>query len=501
MTKIGQPGRAATLRAGSGARAVIYARVSNDRDGRMTSVEQQLAECQREAKRRGLQVVCELYDNDISAFTGKPRPAYDELLRMIRDGEVDAVIVWEQSRLTRRPLELEEYVGACESVARSIPTYIVVDGDLKLDTPNGRMVARIKGAVNRQEVEQLIERTKRGLRARAANGEPVGGRRPFGFEGDKITHRPAEAAAIVEATSAILAGESVQGIARMWRNRGITTSTGGTCTTAQVRAILKRPRNAGLILHAQEIIGQAVWEPIVPIETWSACVALLADPARKVSPGSQPAYLGSYIFQCGAVLPSGDECGAPMQTGRSGKYATRVYRCPASRQKVDDKIVPHVTISTKLADEYVGDYLVRALDFAGFGIPRGPEVSDPTSEIDELEDLERKQSILTQQWITNVITDSDYEQATALLLARRARATASLAKAVPVRRIADELSDVAGELEVWNGLSLTRQRAIVNEIATVTILPRGSGPKGPIGDRIRIALDLSEWEDVTTDIG
>lgn len=50
---------------------------------------------------RGFNVVRELWDNDISAYAGKRRPAYEQLLEVIREGKTDAVIVWEQSRLTR----------------------------------------------------------------------------------------------------------------------------------------------------------------------------------------------------------------------------------------------------------------------------------------------------------------------------------------------------------------------------------------------------------------
>lgn len=467
----------------------------------MTSVNQQLDECRQEARRRGLEVICELWDNDLSAFTGKPRPAYMKLLGMIRDGELDAVIVWEQSRLTRRPLELEEYLDAVESQNPIPPTYIHQSGDLHLDAVNGRMVARIKAAVDRQEVEQLIARTKRGMRARAVQGLPAGGPRPFGFEEDKVTHNPVEAAAIVGATEAILAGESVMSITREWKALGLKTSRDAkTFTTALVRQILKRPRNAGLMKHAGEILGRATWDPIVSVERWNACVMLLEDPARKVTPGNQPAYLGSYVFQCGTTI-DGEECGGLVKTGRSGKYATRVYTCSAPRTKVDGVTVPHVTASVELVDEYVGSYLVRALDFAGFGVPRGPVVVTDTVPTAELfEALERKQAMLTRQWMTNAITDKVYEENTAILVAQREQATAQLAKAAPVRRLGDELSDVAGELDVWKGLSLARQRAMVSEIATVTILPKGSGSKAPIGERIRIALDLSEWEaDVTSD--
>ncbi|HVX08342.1 recombinase family protein, partial [Humibacter sp.] len=75
--------------------AVIYARISLDRTGEGAGVERQLNECRALAKKLGLKVVKVLTDNDISATSGKVRPAFEELLAM----RPAAVIAWHQDRL------------------------------------------------------------------------------------------------------------------------------------------------------------------------------------------------------------------------------------------------------------------------------------------------------------------------------------------------------------------------------------------------------------------
>ena len=71
-------------------RAVICARISLDRKEE-TGVNRQLDNCHKLAGPYDLEVVDELVDNSVSAWSGVERPAYTELLRLIARGNVDRV--------------------------------------------------------------------------------------------------------------------------------------------------------------------------------------------------------------------------------------------------------------------------------------------------------------------------------------------------------------------------------------------------------------------------
>ncbi|WP_079144032.1 recombinase family protein [Streptomyces luteocolor] len=43
-------------------------------------------------------------DNDLSAYSGKPRPDYLAMLTALRNGEADCVRAWHTDRLHRSPL-------------------------------------------------------------------------------------------------------------------------------------------------------------------------------------------------------------------------------------------------------------------------------------------------------------------------------------------------------------------------------------------------------------
>ena len=146
-------------------------------------------------------------------------------------------------------------------------------------------------------------------------------------------------------------------------------------------------------------------------------------------------------------------------------------------------------------------YVVHALHELGYGLPEDAPTQpvEETSQTDLLAELERRSSALAMGLATGRVSPEDFDQATALLVAQREQVTASLAAAVPVRRVTDEVFDLAREQKLWEDLSLARRRALLSEIATVTILPVGPGHRSaPIRDRVRIELDLSQWETIVT---
>src|SRR5436305_1078316 len=95
--------------------AAIYARISSDREGTALGVERQIQDCLALAEQRGWPVAETYIDNDVSAWSGKGRPAYRRLLQDLKSGARDALIIWHPDRLHRQPRELEEFLDLWES--------------------------------------------------------------------------------------------------------------------------------------------------------------------------------------------------------------------------------------------------------------------------------------------------------------------------------------------------------------------------------------------------
>ena len=58
----------------------VYARISLDAEGTGLGVARQVADCRELAAREGWTIAEEYIDNDISAYSGKKRPAYQRML-------------------------------------------------------------------------------------------------------------------------------------------------------------------------------------------------------------------------------------------------------------------------------------------------------------------------------------------------------------------------------------------------------------------------------------
>ncbi|MEU0482233.1 recombinase family protein [Streptosporangium sp. NPDC006013] len=138
-------------------RAAIYCRISQDRGGAGLGIARQEADCRALIERKGWTVVDVYPDNDVSAYSGAPRPAWKRLLADIEDGTVDAIACWHVDRLTRSPRELEDVIDLADRRGVELAT---VTGEIDLVTPTGRLIARMLGAAARHEAEHKAERQK-----------------------------------------------------------------------------------------------------------------------------------------------------------------------------------------------------------------------------------------------------------------------------------------------------------------------------------------------------
>lgn len=258
-------------------RAGVYVRISKDREGLELGVQRQEQDCRALAEKRGWEVAGVYSDNDLSATSGKTRPAWQELLADLESGRVEAVVAYSSSRMYRR---LRDLLPLLEVVKASPKVKIatVASGDVDLSTADGRMLANILGSVDQAEAERIGERIRRKMRELAETGQDHGGGRPFGFEADRVTIRDSEASLIREAVEDILGGGSLNRVATLWNKRGIPTATGrtGRWSGVRVKAILTSPRVAGLresgrgkvLLDSTGNPVEAEWPAILEREDW-----------------------------------------------------------------------------------------------------------------------------------------------------------------------------------------------------------------------------------------
>ena len=90
--------------------AAVYTRISSDPDGTQLGVDRQEQDCRALAEELGWTVAEVYQDNDVSAFSTKPRPAYERMLADLREGHRDGVLCYHIDRLTRRNKDLDRFL-------------------------------------------------------------------------------------------------------------------------------------------------------------------------------------------------------------------------------------------------------------------------------------------------------------------------------------------------------------------------------------------------------
>ena len=113
----------------------IYCRISDDREGLGLGVDRQEKDCRALAMARGWDDKEVFVDDDISAFSGKKRPSYLQMMERISNGEFQVLIAWASDRLHRSPRELEDFIDICN--ARNLNIQTVKARDINLSTLTG----------------------------------------------------------------------------------------------------------------------------------------------------------------------------------------------------------------------------------------------------------------------------------------------------------------------------------------------------------------------------
>lgn len=456
-------------------RAAIYCRISQDRSGEGLGVARQEKDCRDLAARLGLEVGRVFIDDDVSAYSGKARPAYLAMLDALETGEFGAVLCWHTDRLHRSPVELERYIATCEP--RGIMTHSVSSGPVDLSTASGLLNARIAGAVAAHESQHKSERIGRKMRELVDAGKFTGGVVPFGWEldGDRVPVLvPAEAAMIREATERFLAGESIGSLTRWANSQELPTRTGKRWGHVTLRQALKRSKNAGVAVRDGEVVGPSTFPAIVTEDQWRAVVAILESPERRAhARASTVKYLLSGLARCGT-------CGGPMGVGwvhrRNGQKVS-VYKCTnttAGGRERDGR--SHPARMTERVDEYVAAVVLARLGRADvvdlFAVDRRDEVRGLESERDT---IRQNLDALADQAGEGHITVAQMGKVSKRLRERLDDVSAQLASAASGSVLGEFATSGATAADWWASVSLERQRAVVDALCTVTLLAVGRG--------------------------
>lgn len=448
-------------------RAVIYCRISSDKTGAGLGVDRQEGLCRDLAERFGWTVVRVYTDNDISAYSGKTRPDYEDMLAAIQRGEVDALVAWHTDRLHRSPVELERFIDVVENAGVQIQT--VQSGPLDLATPSGRMVARLLGATARYESEHKSARLKAKARELAAAGQiGGGGSRPFGYEPDRLRVRETEAVLIREAVQRVLFGESIRGLCREWNDNGVRTVRDKAWTPHVMRQMLMSARISGRREHEGAIRATAVWDPIITPDESDRLRELLSDPARLKNDGdSTRKYLLSGFLYCGIA-----GCGLKLMA-RPEANRNRSHVCSIPGRS-------HLRVRAEPLELYVTEGVFDYLDeFVNLASAVRDQAGD-TREADLWSALANYQTRLTRVhdafYVHDRLPEGEFNRLSGELELNIQRAKDQLAKIRQDTRLRDLPTSSARARELWSARGFAWKRMLLGTL--VERVEVGPGVRG-----------------------
>lgn len=441
----------------------VYVRMSRDHTGEGAGVERQRQDCLRLCESRSLADVTIYNDNDVSASVKKPRPAYQRMLTDIRNGMVSTVVAFHVDRLTRRLVELEELI---DLAAQHDLKVLTSSGDLDLTTDAGRLNGRILASVARGEVERKSSRQRRASLQLAEDGRPPV-RRAFGYTPDGMKPLEPEATAVRDLYGKALTGSTLISLAEWLNVQGLTNTRGDRWQRGAVRALLLNPRYKGTRLYQGAEVGTGTWEPLVSEETWHAVRAHLENPGRKSNvEGTARKWLGSGLFLCGRC-PEDDRSDVRVNY-REGKV--RIYRC---RRHL------HLSRVADPIDELVSAVIVARLrrpDLADLldatsGTPDGRPLADVRREATG---LRARMDSLGVELAEGVLTARQVQIATQRLTLKLKACEDELAKAGRTS-VLHAIGAAPDPGAAWLASDLHEQRAVIDTLARVVLLPGTAG--------------------------
>lgn len=447
--------------------------MSVDREGAGLGVRRQEDDCRALCERKDWRVAEVYADNDVSAYSGKPRPAWNRLIGDVKTGAIDAIAVWHVDRLTRTPRELEDVIDLADRYGLELAT---VAGEIDLATPTGRMIARMLGAAARHESEHKAERQRRQRRQAAEAGKVSGGgHRGYGYAADRISIIEQEASVIRECAARTLAGESLSSICRDLRARDVRTPAGNHWQPRTIRRLLASARISGRREHTPsdsyrgtrpllgEIVAEvAAWPPIISPPDSDRLRSLLSRPDRmkgnRTTTGRT--YLLSGVLKCG-------RCGHAMW-GRPRSGVPR-YVCP---NMPGTDACGRVATNTDRTDQHVRDMVLTALESPVLAERLRRRQDDVPELRDALRADGEKLEQLAEDWANGEISRAEWQAARRIIEQRAEQSRQRIARQTHTTALDGFVGTYSDMIARWEAMNVSQRQAVVGAVLeSVTVRP------------------------------
>ena len=209
-------------------KTALYCRLSQDDgiEGDSNSIQNQKTILQKFAEDHHFPSPCFYVDD---GFSGRnfQRPAFQQMISDMENGEIGIIVTKDLSRLGRNQLHTGLYIE--ERFPMFGVRYIAINDNVDTDSSESNDLMPFKNLFNEWFIRDTSRKIRAVLKAKAERGERLGTRTPYGYRKDPDTKKlivDEEAAAIVRRIFAMCAGGSGPSqIARILKKEQILTPT------------------------------------------------------------------------------------------------------------------------------------------------------------------------------------------------------------------------------------------------------------------------------------
>jgi DNA invertase Pin-like site-specific DNA recombinase len=359
----------------------IYARVSTRGQQDNYSFGMQENDCERYvAKQKDMEITHRLVE--VKSGRTLDRDELQKLLTLIRNREVDAVVVGKLDRLSRNVAQLSTIAGTCHEFGVELH---YADFGRDEDTPMGRMIRNMRGAYAEFEADIIYERTQ-GARDAAMEERIFGAapKAPYGhrFIGEKRNKQMVvdeDEATVVRLMRDMVLRDNLGTPAIASRlttmqipTPGRTYNSQGNWNASSVYRILTDHSIAGTYYHGRwkrakrgdkyaKPTDPSEWrafpcEPIISPEEFTALQKKLAEHRELSKRNARRFYLLGSRIKC--------KCGRSMSGDTHGYNKNRVYRCLGSKSVTPTKIrcTPTNLVYADAMEHFVWNWLITQIE-------------------------------------------------------------------------------------------------------------------------------------------
>ena len=209
-------------------KTALYCRLSQDDgiEGDSNSIQNQKAILQKFAEDHHFPSPCFYVDDGFSGGNFQ-RPAFQQMISDMENGEIGIIVTKDLSRLGRNQLHTGLYIE--ERFPMFGVRYIAINDNVDTDSSESNDLMPFKNLFNEWFIRDTSRKIRAVLKAKAERGERLGTRTPYGYRKDPDTKKlivDEEAAAIVRRIFAMCAsGSGPSQIARILKKEQILTPT------------------------------------------------------------------------------------------------------------------------------------------------------------------------------------------------------------------------------------------------------------------------------------